>query len=296
MAVKAKILPAIRLAVAAVNSPLTYSITGVVTEADGTTAIAGVAIALGALTTTSGADGTYTLALIPSGAHGTLTATKTGYIFPTIAVADMSSNLTGRNFENAWYAALGISANCIAAYQAIGASDYATSKVNIVTPGTYDLAEVVGATNWDATNGWTAVTNRYFDTGITLQNTHTVIIRVNTTAKSYGFVISNGNYTAQTFGVVPSWNGAPYDGKVLFHQEKTVATNALGNHVLAIAGANGYVDGTLGVSNAAAPSGTLRILSTTTPQPYKIAAVSVYNAVLTQPQIAAIGTAMNALP
>jgi len=54
-----------------------------------------------------------------------------------------------------WWLAGGINAaNCIAAYQPIGAADYATSKVNLANPGTYDAYEGT-APDWSAVTGWT---------------------------------------------------------------------------------------------------------------------------------------------
>jgi hypothetical protein len=60
-----------------------------------------------------------------------------------------------------WYLAGGVyAANCVAAYQAKGAADYATSKVNLANPGTHDLTDGVAPAFSDAT-GWTfdGVTN-----------------------------------------------------------------------------------------------------------------------------------------
>lgn len=79
----------------------TYTISGTIT--DGASAVAGVTVALGALSAVSGADGTYTISSIPAGTSGTLTATKTGWTFGTISIAAMSGNLTGQNIAPTYF-------------------------------------------------------------------------------------------------------------------------------------------------------------------------------------------------
>lgn len=62
--------------------------------------------------------------------------------------------LGGAEAEVDWWLAGGIpAANCIAAYQPIGAADYATSLVNLANPGTYD-AYAGEAPNFAAATGW----------------------------------------------------------------------------------------------------------------------------------------------
>jgi hypothetical protein len=73
-----------------------YSISGTVT--DGATGIDGVTVAIGVHSTTTAGGGLYTLAGLPAGTSGNLTATKTGYVPLTITISAMSGNLTGQNF------------------------------------------------------------------------------------------------------------------------------------------------------------------------------------------------------
>lgn len=55
-----------------------------------------------------------------------------------------------------WYLNGGISkANCVAVYQPKGAASYAASKVNLVTPGTYDLSDGAAFPTWAFATGWT---------------------------------------------------------------------------------------------------------------------------------------------
>ena len=77
-----------------------YSISGKVTIGTPAAGLAGVTITLGAYTTSTAADGTYTLSTILPGAKGSLIPSKIGYVFnPTSrAVTAMTADLTGRNF------------------------------------------------------------------------------------------------------------------------------------------------------------------------------------------------------
>jgi hypothetical protein len=62
----------------------------------------------------------------------------------------------GDGDDTPWYLAGGVDpANCVAAYQAKGAADYATSKVNLANPGTHDLIDGTSAPAFDTATGWT---------------------------------------------------------------------------------------------------------------------------------------------
>ncbi|MFA6358712.1 MAG: hypothetical protein WCY09_08675 [Candidatus Omnitrophota bacterium] len=70
-----------------------------------------------------------------------------------------------RDANNAWYLAGGAPMP-IAAYQAIGAASLAASKINLVSPGTYDAFAGTNPTHASAT-GWTFDgTTQYLRTGI----------------------------------------------------------------------------------------------------------------------------------
>jgi hypothetical protein len=64
-----------------------------------------------------------------------------------------------------WYLAGGLinAAAAILAYDA-DAVDYATSQINQVTPGTYNLVDTAHVPDWDGI-GWTFANFKYFDTG-----------------------------------------------------------------------------------------------------------------------------------
>ena len=74
--------------------------------------------------------------------------------------------------DTSWWLTGGIpAANCIAAYRAEGASSYATSKVNLANPGTYNLTPSTYM-SWESMTGWwfVATLPKYFSTGITPAN------------------------------------------------------------------------------------------------------------------------------
>lgn len=192
-----------------------------------------------------------------------------------------------------WWLSGGIAAaNCIALYQSKGAASYAVSKVNLVNPGTYDLAEVGGALNWSAV-GWVGISGRYFDTQITMGAGYTVIARVNDSANSYQHFISGGDYPTAKFGFCPRW--IDYGGNILFTNYKNAGVSGVGDHVIALAGTNGYVDGILKVTGATAPNSTARIYTQVGGIAKLGIAVAFYNTTLTAAQVAAVSTAMAAL-
>jgi hypothetical protein len=72
-------------------------------------------------------------------------------------------------------------ADCIGAYQAIGAASYAASLVNLANPGTYDLTAPVGTPVWNTTDGWIGggiAVDTHLETGINPHHDWSVIVRV----------------------------------------------------------------------------------------------------------------------
>jgi hypothetical protein len=81
-----------------------------------------------------------------------------------------------RPASGGWWLSGGIAAaNCIAAYQAKGAADYAASKVNLANPGTYNAADGAANPTWDGTNGWKfdATSSQYLNSGVTPEDDRT---------------------------------------------------------------------------------------------------------------------------
>lgn len=202
-----------------------------------------------------------------------------------------------------WYLAGGVdAANCVAAYQAIGAASFAASKINLANPGTYDVTDGTKPPTWSAARGWI-----YSDADITtallsavpFANTYTIIVQFVGGGSDFGLdrtlmsVMPSGAYMLRGSGTNHGYkNGST---------QLTVATALSGKHNMAMAGAAAYLDG---VADGAIPTAALSVTGVVIGNNAAqsrgviadITAVSVYNTALTAPQVAAISTAMAALP
>lgn len=209
-----------------------------------------------------------------------------------------------------WWLSGGIaSANCIAAYQPKGADDLADSYINVANPGTYDAAPGTAPT-WDATNGWKfdAASSQYLTTGIVPADDQTwsAIIK---------FTDSGTNNNCALFGYAHTTN----DGCMDIEPKMGFVNHAYSNGIvdgssvsgvitagtLAVAGNKAYKDGVdegvtltsvvganstplyIGCMNAYGVAG--RFCSS------YIQAFAIYDVVLTEVQVQAIGTAMGLL-
>jgi len=147
--------------------------------------------------------------------------------------------------EDNWWLAGGIdAANCIAAYQPIGAADYATSKVNLANPGTYDAYEGT-APDWDAVNGWKFNgVDDYLITGITPTSSWSVIIRLSNLINGEDTWVL-GNYAASGWGIQPGYNTDAGDdkGTTYFNGTSTKIVADRTSGVWGLAGAQGYYNG-----------------------------------------------------
>lgn len=217
-------------------------------------------------------------------------------------------------YSSNWWEAGG-AAGAVAAYLAKGATSYAASKVNLVSPGTYDLTEVsTGASpSWSAARGWYAWTGKVFDTGIFPgMGTWTAICSVaNCTnpppqfAVMFGAtgVVNGGRLylfaALQTYyvGTGPRYC-APNAKTVL---ESPVSSSA----VYAIAGQTAYKNGVFATALGGTPTTASISLKIGAYQEldgryyYRfyadICALSVYNTTLSAAQVAAVSAAMAAL-
>ena len=145
-----------------------------------------------------------------------------------------------------WYLAGGVSAaNCVAAYQPIGAASYAASYSNLINPGTYD-ASPGNAPDWDGTNGWKFNgTDDFLDTGIVPANGYSAICRFSNA--------SQADTTQVLFGIAKSvslrWNFQPVrasDKHFYSYSDGTLEpAGALSSGVVALCPGKGYLDGVL---------------------------------------------------
>lgn len=96
-----------------------------------------------------------------------------------------------------WWLAGGISpANCAAAWQPKGAADYASSKINLANPGTYNCSDGTAYPTWNAATGWTFNgTSQFLNSGLVATENMTVIIRIaNATTPAHGYPTLFGTY------------------------------------------------------------------------------------------------------
>jgi hypothetical protein len=205
-----------------------------------------------------------------------------------------------------WYLAAGVTP--IAAYQAIGASSYAESLVNLANPGTYNLTEEgAGAITWAAATGWKGDGTNYFNTGISPANqNYTYLIRFT------GY--NTDNHTKYTFGFYNSVGGLstarflnyPYDNFVRYNNAGTLqAAPSITNGVICIAGSKAYRNGVV-------ETGTMTNWTVATTYPIFILASNnegtasgvyvggvqafvIFNSVLTPTQVATLSTKMSNL-
>jgi hypothetical protein len=282
----------------------TYSISGTVYDADGTTAVASATVALGAASTTSGADGTYSITGLAAGTSGSMTCTKTGYVWTAISISAMAGNLTAQNYTNTWWAAGGIAAGAVGAYKAIGAADAAASYVNLKGGG-HNLTEGV-APAFAAATGWTLTGTEYLVSDIVATNGWSLAVRW------------SNSTNALTRALMAAENASPYPRIGIYYNNAGVgnkhsydySSGGGGTTVSPTSGVSiltpqhGYIDGSsvkdigawtlaacttalyIGCANVAGTAGRFSIA--------KIQAVAIYNTDVTA-SVAALNAAMAAL-
>ena len=193
---------------------------------------------------------------------------------------------------------------CVAAYQPKGAADYASSKINLATPGVNDAVEGV-APAWAAATGWTFNgINMTLDAGALVPAAGWgLAVRVaNRVLPSGNRAISGANMGVwNRFGV-----GSNADTRVQYADggQANGVVGALGvNAILAVSGNAGYLNGIFEVAIGAwtiAGGWTLTIGShwgvyTNVYYAGDIVALSLYSSVLTAGEIAALSARMAAL-
>lgn len=280
-----------------------YSIAGIVYDADGATPVSGATVALGAYSAVSAADGTYTITGIPPGEFGSMTCALTGYSWPAVSIAAMSGNLTAQNYINAWWASGGIAGEAIAAYKPIGASDLASSYLNLVNPGTFDAAPGTAPT-FNTATGWAFLKTslQYLNLGFVPDVNYSVVFRFS------GRELIGASYTGcQTTTNTALIFGADSAAPVKFsyyHRAQVLGSPVAAVGVVAICGVKGYLNASL--------EGTSSGYSGTNTQPFYIggynnngvpslfqtitvAALAAYSTDISA-QIGSLTAAINALP
>lgn len=227
-----------------------------------------------------------------------------------------------------WWLAGGVNpANCVAAYQAKGAADYATSKVNLANSGVYDLSDGEwGAPIFDTLYGWSFDGfETYLDTGnlyqaITTNNCSVIIgyseLSGDFSSYLFGYYneVNNPDYLYATFGIhnitttiahkyflrisEQARSGTlPSVGYIAFCSNYTQYINGvLDTNANIESGDNGFLGNAIKIYIGCrhykddSPSDTQSHFSQV-----KINTIAFYNSVLTSTQIVAITTAIQAL-
>ncbi len=202
-----------------------------------------------------------------------------------------------------WWLAGGINvANCVAAYLAKGSADYATSKVNLANPGTYNATDGDQYPTWEAATGWTFSLGKYLNTGIAPTNGWSLVVRLDADDLSGVPMMVQGG-TGKEFGFSTCF----YNNTYLWYgaSGELSSTKTITDCVAAIAGGSFYINSSPVIANVSWSAGDntvpIRIggifngVSFNEPFSGKIYAVAFYNTSISSAQVAALTTAMNAL-
>lgn len=196
-----------------------------------------------------------------------------------------------------WWLSGGVSAaNCVAAYQPIGAASLAASYTNLANPGTYTAAPGVAPT-FDAATGWTFNgSTQYLNTGITYEATWSILVRFSDGTTSG--TVRLFDVGTDKLSVIPGFSAASAYWNV--GATANTRTPAMYSGVLGAAGNQPYRDGSAdgATFTGTITSGSLRIAArndTTRFFSGKIQAIAIYNTTLSAAQVAAISAAMAAL-
>ena len=191
-----------------------------------------------------------------------------------------------------WYLAGGVSAaNCIAAYQPIGAANLAASYTNLANPGTYDVTKVIepgfDSYGWTYTVGGNNLSCILPSTSVK----HSYICRITPRAEG---VNARQVEAIGISSVHMYWKYT--DNKSYLRGYNATGANAVtpaGDCVMCIVPGESYIDG-VSIGSYTAGTGTLTGFEML--KSYgSCAAVAIYDTTLTDDQVAAITTAMNAL-
>lgn len=207
--------------------------------------------------------------------------------------------------DKPWWLAGGIpAANCIAAYQPIGAAGYEESKVNLANPGAFNATNGAAYPTWDMRYGWVFIKdhNKWLDTGILpLGNMSAFIAFTSCDQASVAFGSYSGNDTTR-FTLYPRLSG---DNCVFEHAGATTfsKTDGYTEGVMGISGQQGYyngspVGGIIPGSWSGVATSTIGIAKQNGWNAYgsiTVEAFVIYNVNITADQVAALTAAMNAL-
>lgn len=215
--------------------------------------------------------------------------------------------------DKPWWLAGGIPRDaCVAAYQSVGASDYAASKINLANPGTYNATDGAAYPTWAVDTGWVLNgSTQYLNSGVIVAPTSTwsAIVRFSGGAIT-GYRALLGARTwpaAHDFFIDVSNNGASVASRnATTATSPNVIAPIMTEGVYCLAGTvpyrNGVADGAghaVGAGESVLPTlyigGIHQGTSLSSTFSGNIQAVAIYSITLTLTQVAMLKTAMIAL-
>lgn len=212
--------------------------------------------------------------------------------------------------SSAWFLAGGINpADCVLAYQPKGATDLASSYINIAHPGTFDASPATAPPGLSPTDGWLFDKTQHLNTGMAEQSetwTHIILYKTNV-ALHNGSVY--GNYHSDAAKICTEIG--TYNGNYTFYHSTgygyggylSTSAYSVGNFaVIAIAGNRVYINGVqyhtpIPQFGRTVPSSAFMVgwSGNNAKLNGAIIAVASYNRTLSQAEITAVTNAMNAL-
>lgn len=216
----------------------------------------------------------------------------------------LGQQYNGGGDPSPWYLRGGIDpSDCVFAHQWKGAASYADAKVNLANPGTYN-AYAGSDPSWSAANGITANGTAWLETGVSVSEAHAWA----------GSLICCMNFPASISGIIfGAFQNAPAlwgfkvsnDAGFFYHWPRadyTVAPYSTGVHVLALVANKVYFDGVyvdeMG-NKSYLDSTPIRIFTN-----YNVSSIlsagnlyadAYYDILLSDPQVAAVSSALAAL-
>lgn len=195
---------------------------------------------------------------------------------------------------------------CIGAYQPLGALSYASSKINLASPGVSDASEVNSGCSWDAT-GWQFNSSTGGQlTILSLQPGYSVIVRLaDAVPNDDGMVIGQTNAAGgNRTGIYPRKSSSDAITWIKNSSSVTVAPGVTSG-ILCIAATKAYRNGIdEGITLSASTNNRRLCIGGTTygsdanilsKWTGSVQAIALYNYTLTAAEVAALTTAMNAL-
>ena len=149
-----------------------------------------------------------------------------------------------------WWDLDGTITSCIGAYQAKGAASLTASYVNLANSGTYDLTTSTNSVDWSTSAGWSGFSSsnsKYLKTGIKVSSVNmSAIVRMANVSSNvsipFGCSISSPD---RRFAILPNLSGhIYYEYGAATTGWLDITSTVTGAAVMAIAGANGYRNGT----------------------------------------------------